>query len=417
MFCNRPMKRKVSIMIIIAMIVSVLTACGSDIPLKMDESTHTLYFMDGNKSETATATFFNSDTKESVDVPMEKVSEDSGCVTFCCEGDCSLYNMAYVTRDDEEKDEVSVFKKFAFNPCTSVWYRKDDCLLPYYKGEGIDSVQQFEDVSLDCKGGQKKIHICTPDDYDPTSNEKYATIYVLDGQSLLFDKEKQKMKDYPGIIEQIHAMSNLTGVKAIVVAVESSIERDYEMVPEIGESFDERMHNQHSDEDYNEGFSGMNGTQLSDYFADTIVPYVQNNYHVYTDPLHTAISGYSLGGLECFYIATEHPELFGTAGCLSPSFWEYDDATWQAYLSEKDFDSQSPFIYFYGEKEPDEEEGPGPYMTEMLGKLKAAGYPQEKLVFHYDEEGLHDSGIWRNIYSEFLTCMLYQQFPPLQKAS
>lgn len=409
------MKKTLPIILLITIIASVLSACGSDIPLKMNGSTHTLYFKDSNKSKSATATFFNSDSKESLDVNMEKVSEDSDSVTFACEGDCSLYNMAYVTCNNESKDKVSAFNKFAFNACTSGWYRQENYVLPYTDGEPITYSQKFEEISLACKGGKKKIHIRKPEGYDHSSNEKYATIYVLDGQSLLFDKNEQKMKDYPGIIEQIDTMSKLTGVKAIVVAVESSIERDHEMVPELGESFDEKMHDLHSDDDYNEEFEGMNGTELSDYFADTIVPYMQENYSVYTDPAHTAISGYSLGGLACFYIAMEHPEIFGTAGCLSPSFWEYDDATWRAYLNEKRFDNKSPFIYIYAEKEPTEVGSPGPYMTVMVNRLKSLGYPQDKLVFHYDEEGLHDSVFWRNVYSEFLTCMIYQNVPPLQK--
>ncbi|MBQ4170088.1 MAG: hypothetical protein II614_00615, partial [Ruminococcus sp.] len=37
-------------------------------------------------------------------------------------------------------------------------------------------------VILDCNGYEKKIYFWTPDGYDPNSDEKYATIYVLDGQ-------------------------------------------------------------------------------------------------------------------------------------------------------------------------------------------------------------------------------------------
>ena len=53
----------------------------------------------------------------------------------------------------------------------------------------------------------------------------------------------------------------------------------------------------------------------------------------------------SLGGLETFYITMEYPEVFGTAGALSPSFWTYDDAAWRSFLGEKDFTDNTPFIY------------------------------------------------------------------------
>ena len=55
----------------------------------------------------------------------------------------------------------------------------------------------------------------------------------------------------------------------------------------------------------------------------------------------------SLGGLETFYITMEYPEVFGTAGALSPSFWTYDDAAWRSSLGEKDFTDNTPFIYLY----------------------------------------------------------------------
>ena len=70
----------------------------------------------------------------------------------------------------------------------------------------------------------------------------------------------------------------------------------------------------------------------------------------------------SLGGLETFYINMEYPEVFGTAGALSPSFWTYDDAAWRSFLGEKDFTDNTPFIYLYtGPAGGDTD----PYVTEM----------------------------------------------------
>ena len=214
------------------------------------------------------------------------------------------------------------FQRVAFNPCVSGWYKTDDDLLPYAVGEAIDYKPPLKDVTLKADGQEKLIHIWIPEDYDAKADEKYATVYVLDGQAMVFTgKNGQEIKGCPVVPNQVQAMTEATGQKAIVVAIESSGERDFEMVPEIGESWDEKNYG----EGYSENFEGMDGTEFASFIAKTIVPYVQENYNVYSDALHTSIAGYSLGGLEAFYIALEYPDLFGTTGALSPSFREYEE--------------------------------------------------------------------------------------------
>ena len=104
----------------------------------------------------------------------------------------------------------------------------------------------------------------------------------------------------------------------------------------------------------------------------------------------------SLGGLETFYITMEYPEVFGTAGALSPSFWTYDDAAWRSFLGEKDFNTD-------------------PYVTEMYERLKDMGYPADKTAFHYNENGGHHANYWRAYFSELLSAMAFQKVEPLQK--
>ncbi len=121
------MKRGISVVLALAISVSMLSACGnqsekdgseiaqgSDVKEKSEKENsglHTLYFKDSTKSDRAVATFFNSISEESTDVEMKKISEDSKSVTFSCEGDCAAYNMAYVTCGDKKSRE------FAFNKC------------------------------------------------------------------------------------------------------------------------------------------------------------------------------------------------------------------------------------------------------------------------------------------------------------
>lgn len=400
------MKRFLGLVLIAAILAAaMLSACGKD-----SSPYHTLYFKDGYKSEKATATFFNSDSGESVDVEMEKVGEDADSYTFSCEGDCSLYNMAYITYDN------LTTSKFAFNKCVSGWYRTKTYFLPYTEGKGIDYFPETDSVTLDGFGYKKNIYIWKPADYDADSKDPYAVIYLLDGHNLI--AQEDTLNSYAAAPEQVRSMMSQTGYKAIIVGIENLFARDNELVPDIGstpkdvEIFGESE------------YDSMDGSQLAQFIAETLAPYIQENYNVYTDALHTSISGNSLGGLEAFYITMEYPEMFGTVGAISPSFWEYDDAAWRKYLSNKTFDDQSPFVYLYTGPGVPEGTEPGPDnlpkdtdpdVTNMYRRLKELGYPADKIVLHFNEEGEHNGLYWRAVFPEFLNAMVFRKIEPLQQ--
>ena len=398
------MKRWISILLMIGILLTLLTACGTK--QKEYPNTQTVYFKDITKSGKATATFYHSDSKDSVDVDMDVVEQNADATIFSCEGDCKTYNMVTFSYGDKKSDA------FGFNPCISGWCNtKNNDYLPYIYGEEIDTAPQFDDVTLSGYGYDKLIHIWKPADYDAASKEKYAVVYALDGQlSVINGRDDQNLKGCPMYNEQIKAMTKLTGQKAILVLVENHVMRDNELVPKLGESFDQKMRGEAVE------YDSMDGTQFCDFVATTLVPYVQKNYNVYTDAAHTAITGSSLGGLEAFYITMEHPEMFGTVGALSPAVWEFDDAVWNEYLSQKSFDKEkSPFIYLYvgGDRPKDND----PVTTEMYQRLQRMEYPADKLVLHKDENGTHSSMYWRAVFSEFLTAMAYGRIAPLQKQS
>ena len=203
---------------------------------------------------------------------------------------------------------------------------------------------------------------------------------------------------------QVQSMTSVTGYRAIVVAVYTFGDEKYytrldELVPDLGEMA--------YDED-----TKKCGNDFSGFFADTLVPYIQQNYNVYTDARHTAIAGASLGGLEAFYIAVEHPEIIGTAGILSPSFWIYRDDVWREYLGAKSFDESASFLYFYSGNPVDDT---GKETKEMVERIGDLGYPDDRYVFHYTDNGGHVVAYWRGIFSEFLEAMAFQKVEALKK--
>ena len=184
------MKRHIAVILTALILALILASCGSNgqegsgdpawEKANGNNTLHTLYFKDITKREDVRAVFYNSNTKETAEVKMTASGEDSDGFVYACEGDTSVYNMVKIAYGDKHT------KEFAFNKCVSGWYDSKDGLLPYTEGEAISYPAQHDEITLTCNGYEKEIHIFKPDDYDADSQEKYASVYVLDGQWMTF---------------------------------------------------------------------------------------------------------------------------------------------------------------------------------------------------------------------------------------
>lgn len=69
---------------------------------------------------------------------------------------------------------------------------------------------------------------------------------------------------------------------------------------------------------------GPIGSRAHDYsawLATALVPYIDAHYRTLAKPKSRAILGWSLGALNAFNLGWQYPEVFGTVGAFSPSFW------------------------------------------------------------------------------------------------
>lgn len=368
---------------------------------------HKLYIRDTAKNAAMTATFLNTGNGQTEDVPMEKSSEGDGYITFSCEVDVNAYNMVHVSYGETTSMDV------AFNECVGGWCLMNDALLPYAEGQEPVYDPQFDTKVFTFDGYNKTVYIWTPKDYDARSEDKYATIYMLDGQSVLaYGRERGMDNDFEcwNVSENVTGMMSVTDNKAIIVAIETlgdpdnpeGNSRDDELVPDLGELATNPLGEQYA--------SKKRGSAFADFICDTVMPYVQENYNVYTDRLHNAIVGSSLGGLESFYICLAHPDKFGTGGVMSASFWAYEEPEWNTFLSGLTLDENAPFLYIYA----------GGYMLDNGNVTKAMYdrllpiYPKNKLVFSKYEPGEHFMAYWRNIFPEFLEAMFNQNVSALE---
>ena len=342
-----------------------------------------------------TAVFLNTSTGKTANVKMEQTggNNNENNNVFSCEADANAYNMVRVKYGETESMDV------AFNSFVSGWNLENDELLPYTVGTEPSYDPRFETKVFKFDGREKNIYIWTPDDYDKNSDKKYSVIYMFDGQSVLTTGKDRGMDNDImcwNVSESVAGMTAATGNQAIIVAIDNgSPYRDDELVPDLGHINMERDNSGAKEED----ISLKRGSAFADFICDTIMPYVNESYHVYTDAAHTSIAGSSLGGLEAFYTALAHPDKFGASGALSPTFGMFPEKEWESFLSDKLNMKNAPFLYIYA----------GGYATDngdvaemMYNKLLESNYPKDNLVFSKYEPGEHFIQYWRNIYPEFL---------------
>lgn len=386
------MKRVLCVVLALLFCAAFLTACGDDKTEKKSSPAgsqntgkegHRIFFRDeyNNKKVSATLSDNEGKTKPAY---IEKLSSDDESTLYAVYGDTNKYNRIYFTCDGDDSDELS------FNDYISGWCNSFTGIYPFT--EGRDDVESVDYTLKNFKfnGEDKVVFICTPDDYDKNSKEKYPVIYMTDGQNL-FERTATSYGSW-GVYESVRSMEKNSGKSAVIVGISNpSSTRDSELTPDIGDVTSEP-----------ETYENGKGKEFSDFVVNTVVPYVEKNYNVATGPENVAVCGSSSGGIESFYIGMEHPEKFGTIGALSPAFVLYDDNTWVKYLMSKKFKDNYPKVYLYCGEANDLESALLPGTKSMPSNLSEIDYPKDKIYEIYCKKAMHNEKFWRYIFPDFL---------------
>lgn len=361
-----------------------------------DPSKLTLTIRDSGKNDSIKATFFNTQNQETQEVEMTKSGEEDTCNIFTCEGDSTKYNMVSLSYGKKTTKVVT------FNSFISAWYLEQNALLPCLKDRDYVEPPKYTTEIMKFRGFDKKVNIWVPDDYDANAETKYSAIYMLDGQTVLDANLDPGNNRSWNVSQHVASMMDVTDNKAILVCIETmgstegNYSRDDELLPDIGQP----------KEMFGEQSSQLLGKEFADFVCGTVVPFVEENYNVYTDAANRAICGSSYGGIGSFYIGMEHPDVFGTAGVLSASFSIADSESWIKYVNEKISSGNLPFIFMYD----------GCYysdngaLSELMNNLLIdSGFPKDKIVFCKNEVGEHDVMCWSAIYPQFLEAVFTQK--------
>ena len=374
------MKKVIAVVLTTALAVSVLASCSKA------ESGHKIYIRDDFAAEELKVRFLNSRSNDKKTVEPEKLDENEDYTSYSVVGDIKKFDRMIITTDGSDSIQL------AFNEYVNGWHISPYGVVPFTYDEK-EETPDYAIKTFKYEKTDKNIYIHTPKGYKKNSKKKYPVIYMTDGQNL-FENGATSHGCW-SVAESVRSMQKNLGKSAIIVGIDDSTSnRDSELTPNIGKVRDT------SGVDGGD-FSNGTGKYYCEFVVNTVMPYIEKNYNVYTDAKHTAIAGSSSGGIESFYIGMEYPDKFGAIGALSPAFSLYDDPTWVKYLKSKNLKSK-PKVYIYNGDADNLETYLKTGAVSMVDNLKKVGYKDKDITLRIYKKGMHNEKYWRAIFPEFL---------------
>lgn len=185
--------------------------------------------------------------------------------------------------------------------------------MPNLASGTIERIHNFESKYIT----PRNVDVWLPQDY--STNEKYAVLYMQDGQ-MLFDSTKTWNKQEWQVDEVISKLIKQSKIKKCIVVGIWNIgnERHIDYFPQ--KPF-ESLNKEYRDSLYNnlpEIFPApVHSDNYLKFLVDEVKPYIDTHYSTYSDPANTFVAGSSMGGLISMYAICEYPEVFSGAACIS----------------------------------------------------------------------------------------------------
>lgn len=221
-------------------------------------------------------------------------------------------------------------------------------------------------------GVSKKILLYLPKGY-ADSNKKYPVIYMHDAQNL-FDAKTSFVGEW-NVDETLDSLNAQT----IVVGIEHGNEKRMDELTPYK----------------NAKYGGGNADAYLDFIVKTLKPEIDKKYRTKTSARHTAMVGSSLGGLVSFYAILKHPDTFGKAGVLSPSFWFTDDIYDRARQQDK---IKSKIYFLCGDEEDDKMVSDMQRMKQIV--LQKNGNCRKRIAETVVKGGKHNEKLWRENFAK-----------------
>lgn len=259
-------------------------------------------------------------------------------------------------------------------------------------GARVDSLGPLAGAGLHHR---HEVEVYLPPGYGSELNRRYPVLYSLDGQAL-------------GVMDAATIMATqvLAGrmVPIIIVAIHSDTDWRGEEYALAGQQALQ--------------VNGAGAAAFQQFVLDSVMPLIEERYRVARGPNHTAMMGWSLGGLSAFDMVWNHPDLFGIAGLFSGSFWWRDNngtpAERQAGRLAHRMVRQGVahpgqrFWFMAGKREEtDDRDGNGVIdaiqdADELIGELERKGFRRGGDIGWKVVDGDHSLTTWSRVLPDFL---------------
>lgn len=262
----------------------------------------------------------------------------------------------------------------------------------------------------------RNIDVWLPNDY--SASEKYAVLYMHDGQ-MLFDDEITWNKQSWNVDEVAGKwLEDHKAQKFIVVGIwNNGIKRHPEYFPQnafaqlTGKEKEFISSVLFQKAKITEKFNPISDRYLK-FIVKELKPFIDQTFSTKTDKDHTFIAGSSMGGLISLYAICEYPKVFGKAACLSTHWtgiYQLDHnpipETFFNYLKKKLPNPKNHSIYFdYGDQTLDSLYPTLQQRVDLI--MKDYGFTEKNWVTNYFPGEDHSEKAWSKRFSTPLEFLL-----------
>jgi predicted alpha/beta superfamily hydrolase len=215
------------------------------------------------------------------------------------------------------------------------------------------------------------IRVYLPREYSP--EEPHFVLYMFDGQNVFDDLPSFSGGWY--LHEAVEGLAKSRRPVPVVVGVDhGGPERNLELSPFPFEAEPGKIET------------------LLDWMTGSLMPALTAELNLIPGPLGAVVGGSSMGGLASFWAHFHHPEAFGGALVMSPSFWVGNEAIF-GDVAERPSPEVSRIYVDAGAKE--DKGRVVEAVKRMVEHLTVRGYDSDRLMWRADARGTHSEASWR----------------------
>ncbi|MEO7211188.1 alpha/beta hydrolase-fold protein [Mucilaginibacter sp.] len=235
-------------------------------------------------------------------------------------------------------------------------------------------------INIPQLGRERTLRIYLPAGY-ATSNKKYPVLYMHDGQNIFTGNTS-----FAGSwLADSTAKTFPVNKQAIIVGIDNS--GKYRMAEYNA---------------YESKYAKPEGDAYADFIVKTLKPYIDSLYRTKKEAKYTAIAGSSMGGLISMYAAVKYPDVFGTAGVFSPSFWIAPPL--YTLVEGKKMNTKQRYFLSCGDKEGDSETGD---VIKMDSILVSKGFSRRNVpAALIIKGGKHNEAQWKASFKTFYAWLI-----------